>query len=169
MYRCGNIQRGPAGKLLAGPEIFVPLSSLYPLTGRRLSGPLSYQVSHFIFVYGSTRVDIVGAIGGFNQVNMGINEAGQYSFAVQVYQFGVSTPYTPYFVIVAHRHNAPAGAIDGHSLCSRLRGIHSVDCTVQIKYRCHPSYPSMRTYLEMRACNVASHYTSCQQARSVVP
>src|SRR5258706_10004537 len=158
MYRCGNIERGPAGKMLAGPEIFVPLSSLYPLAGRRLRGPLSYQVSHFIFVCGSTRVDIVGAIGGFNQVNMSIDEAGQYSFAVQVYQFGVSTPYTPYFVVIAHRQDAPAGAIDGHSLHSWQCGIHGIDCAVQIKYRCHPSYPSMRTYLEMRACNAASRY-----------
>jgi hypothetical protein len=78
---------------------------------------------------------------------MSIDEARQYSFAMQIYEFGVSATNAAYLVIVANRQDAPTGAVDSHSLRSWLGGIHGVNCAVQIKYRRHPYYSSMRKSL----------------------
>src|SRR6185312_101405 len=98
----GSIERGTRGKLLTGPQIFIPLSSLYPLTVGCLGGSLSHQVRHIFLVSGAACINIVSAIGGLDQVNMGIDESRQYSFAMQIYEFGVSATNAADFVVVAN-------------------------------------------------------------------
>src|SRR5205823_6246600 len=72
----GGIKRGFAWKVLIGPFVLVPLAAKYPLTWRSLCSAFAYQLCHVIFTGTGSGVDIVGAIGRAEKVNVGVNETG---------------------------------------------------------------------------------------------
>ena len=133
----GGIKRGFAWKVLSGPFVLVPLAAKYPLTWRSLCGEFAYQLCHVIFTGTGSGVDIVGAIGRAEKVNVGVNETGKYGSATQVYQLGMQAAVATYLVIAANSQEIACHAINGHSLCHGLGGVHRIDRTVHIEHGAH--------------------------------
>src|SRR6266568_1129092 len=137
MLRCGSVKRGPGGKVLARPEVLIPMSAEYPSPTWCLHCTQAYQCCYLILIYTCSCIDVVSTMGGIHQVNMGIDKAGEDSSAVQVCEFRVLATHATHLIVVAYCQNTPTRAIDSHRLRSWLRCIHCVDITVHIENRAH--------------------------------
>src|ERR1700686_3319668 len=71
---------------------------------------------------------------------MRIYETGQHRFAAQIDHLRVPVACAAHFIIAAYRQDAPARAVDSHSLRSWLRDIQRIDCAIQIKVDAHANY-----------------------------
>src|SRR5579859_1883097 len=113
-----------AGEIPARPEILVPLASEYPATAGRLQSAFVHQ-GHCLVLTGTTcRIDVVGAIGCAEQVDVCVDKAWKHCSPAQVYQFAVPSSNAAYLVIVAYRQDIAVCGINGHRLRSRLCDIH---------------------------------------------
>src|SRR5579875_1363445 len=116
MLRRSGVQRSFRRELLSWPAILVPVTALNPLPGRSLCGPCAYQFRYLLLALASPGVNVVRAIGGIQQVDMGIDEAGENGSALEINDL-LRCPggsHSPHLVVAADGKNAPAYSIDSH-------------------------------------------------------
>src|SRR5579875_2950470 len=135
----GGVQRGFRREMLSGPEILVPVTALNPLSGRSLCGPCAHQFRYLLLALTGSGIDIVCAIGGIQQVDMGIDEAGKDGSALEINDLlrCPGGPHTPHLVVAADGENAPAYSIDSHSLRVGLLDVHCIKIAIHIGDNAH--------------------------------
>src|SRR5579875_1151278 len=139
MLRCGGVQRGFRWEMLSGPEILVPVTALNPLSGGCLHGPRAYQPRYLLLALTGSGVDVVYAIGGVQQVNMGIDETGENGSALEINNLlrRSGRSHTPHLVVAADGENASAYIVDSHCLCIGLLCVHCIKIAIHIGDNTH--------------------------------
>src|SRR5579859_2754255 len=137
-----RIKRGFGGKLIGGPEVFVPARATYPTPLWNLCSTFSHQTGYLFLAFAGSSIDAQETMGGPQQVDMCVDKTRQHGSTTQVYHFRMLPSKPAHFVILTYRQNAPARAINRHGLRSWSLRIHSVDVAVQIDHATHCKLPS---------------------------
>ncbi len=152
MFGRGGIQRGAGGEVAARPLVLVPAPALNPLARRSLRSALAHQFRHLVLALACGGVNVVGAMGRAEQVDMRVDEAGQHGTPAQVDDARVQAAAALYLIVAANGQDAPAGLVNRHCLRAWLRGIHGNNIAIHIEKGTH-TFSCSRTKLIIASAN----------------